>query len=157
MIKTHNLHLKLMKKKVLFICIHNSARSQMAEAFLNQTCGKEFEASSAGIEPGRLNPIVVEVMKEAGMDISGNQTKSVTDMLKSSKLFAYVITVCDEASAERCPIFPGVTTRLHWGFPDPSSFQGTHEKKLAKTREVRDAIKKKIGQWCAEVCGIAAA
>ena len=157
MIKTHNLHLKLMKKKVLFICIHNSARSQMAEAFLNQTCGKEFEASSAGIEPGRLNPIVVEVMKEAGMDISGNQTKSVTDMLKSSKLFAYVITVCDEASAERCPIFPGVTTRLHWGFPDPSSFQVTHEKKLAKTREVRDAIKKKIGQWCAEVCGIAAA
>ena len=145
-----------MKKNVLFICIHNSARSQMAEAFLNQICGKEFEASSAGIEPGRLNPIVVEVMKEAGVDISGNQTKAVFDMIKSGKMFAYVITVCDEASAERCPIFPGVTTRLHWGFPDPSGFQGTREEKLARTREVRDAIKAKIEKWCAEVCPVAA-
>src|ERR1019366_4618164 len=133
-----------MKKKVLFVCIHNSARSQMAEAFLNQICGNEFEAHSAGIEPGKLNPTVVEAMKEAGIDISGNQTKSVTDMLKSSKLFAYVITVCDETSAERCPIFPGVTTRLHWGFPDPSSFQGAET--LAQTCEVRDAIKEKIEQ-----------
>jgi arsenate reductase len=141
-----------MKKKVLFVCIHNSARSQMAEAFLNQTCGDEFEAHSAGIEPGKLNPTVVEVMKEVGIDISGNQTKSVADMLKSSKLFAYVITVCDETSAECCPIFPGVTTRLHWGFPDPSAFQGAE--KLAKTREVRDAIKEKIEQWCAEVCSL---
>ena len=138
------------KKNVLFVCIHNSARSQMAEAFLNQICGDEFEAHSAGIEPGKLNPTVVEVMKEAGIDISGNQTKSVAAMLKSSKLFAYVITVCDETSAERCPIFPGVTTRLHWSFPDPSSFQGAQ--RLAKTREVRDAVKEKIGQWCAEVC-----
>jgi arsenate reductase len=139
-----------MKKNVLFVCIHNSARSQMAEAFLNQICGNEFEAHSAGIEPGKLNPTVVKVMKEVGIDISGNPTKSVADMLKSSKLFAYVITVCDETSAERCPIFPGVTTRLHWGFPDPSSFQGAE--KLAKTREVRDAIKEKIEQWCAETC-----
>jgi arsenate reductase len=139
-----------MKKNVLFVCIHNSARSQMAEAFLNQICGEEFEAHSAGIKPGRLNPTVVEVMKEAGIDISGNQTKSVAAMLKSSKLFAYVITVCDETSAERCPIFPGVTTRLHWSFPDPSAFQGPE--KLAKTREVRDDIKEKIEQWCAEVC-----
>jgi arsenate reductase len=138
------------KKNVLFVCIHNSARSQMAEAFLNQICGDEFEAHSAGLEPGRLNPTVVEVMKEVGIDISGNQTKSVATTLKSSKLFACVITVCDETSAERCPIFPGVTTRLHWSFPDPSSFQGAQ--RLAKTREVRDAVKEKIGQWCAEVC-----
>jgi arsenate reductase len=143
------------KRNVLFVCIHNSARSQMAEAFLNQICGKEFEAHSAGIEPGKLNPTVVEVMKEAGIDISGNQTKSVAAMLKSSKLFAYVITVCDETSAERCPIFTGVTTRLHWSFPDPSGFQGAE--KLAKTREVRDDIKAKIEQWCAEVCCLAAA
>ena len=124
----------------------------MAEAFLNQICGDEFEAHSAGIEPGKLNPVVVEAMREIGIDISGNQTKSVDDMIKSGKTFAYVITVCDEASAERCPIFPGVTTRLHWGFPDPSSFQGTREEKLAKTREVRDAIKEKIDHWCAEIC-----
>jgi arsenate reductase len=141
-----------MKKKVLFVCIHNSARSQMAEAFLNQICGEEFEAHSAGLEPGKLNPIVVETMQEIGIDISGNQTKAVFDMFKSGKTFACVITVCDEASAERCPIFPGLTRRLHWSFPDPSSLQGTHEEKLAKTREVRDAIKSKIKAWCEEVC-----
>jgi len=128
-----------MKKRVLFVCIHNSARSQMAEAFLNRVCGDIFEAHSAGLEPGKLNPIVVEAMQEAGIDISG-------------KMFAYVITVCDEASAERCPIFVGTTNRLHWSFPDPSSFQGTHEEKLAKTREVRNTIKLKIEQWCEEVC-----
>jgi arsenate reductase (thioredoxin) len=141
-----------MKKRVLFVCIHNSARSQMAEAFLNQICGHDLEAHSAGLEPGRLNPIVVEAMREIGIDLSGNQTKAVFDIFKSGKLFAYVITVCDEASAERCPIFPGVTKRLHWSFPDPSSFQGTHEEKLAGTRKVRDIIKEKIEQWCAEVC-----
>jgi arsenate reductase len=91
-------------------------------------------------------------MKEVGIDISGNQTKAVFDMINSGKMFACVITVCDEAGAERCPIFPGVSGRLHWSFPDPSGFQGTPEEKLAKTREVRDAIKAKIRQWCAEVC-----
>ena len=146
-----------MKKRVLFVCIHNSARSQMAEAFLNQICGEEFEAHSAGLEPGKLNPIVVEAMREIGMDISGNPAKAVFDMFKSGKIFAYVITVCDEASAEGCPIFPGVTRRLHWSFPDPSSMQGTHEEKLAKTREVRDTIKAKIEAWCAEICPLAAA
>ena len=141
-----------MKKRVLFVCIHNSARSQMAEAFLNQICGGEFEAHSAGIEPGKLNPIVVEAMQEIGVDISGNQTKAVFDYVKSAKMFAYVITVCDEASAERCPIFPGVTQRLHWGFPDPSSFKGTHEEKLAGTQQVRDTIKARVEAWCEEVC-----
>ena len=145
-----------MKAKVLFVCIHNSARSQMAEAFLNQICGAEFEAHSAGLEPGKLNPIVVEAMREIGIDISGNQTKAVFGMFKSGKTFQYVITVCDETSAERCPIFPGVTTRLHWSFPDPSKFQGTHEEKLGQTREVRDTIKARIESWCAEVCCLAA-
>lgn len=140
------------KKKVLFICIHNSARSQMAEAFLRNICGDEFEAFSAGLEPGRLNPIVVEAMQEIGIDISENETKSVFDMFKSGQMFAYVITVCDEASAERCPIFPGVTTRLHWSFPDPSSLSGTHEERLAGTREIRDMIKEKIEEWCARIC-----
>jgi arsenate reductase len=146
-----------MKQRVLFVCIHNSARSQMAEAFLNQICGKEFEAHSAGLEPGKLNPIVVEAMSEVGIDISRNQTKAVFDYFKSGKMFAYVITVCDEASAERCPIFPGVTKRLHWSFPDPSAIQGTPEEKLAGTRKIRDTIKAKIEQWCAEVCDAAAA
>jgi len=144
------------KQKALFVCIHNSARSQMAEAFLNQMCGEQFEALSAGIEPGKLNPVVVEAMQEIGIDISRNQTKSVSDVLKSGKTFAYVVTVCDETSAERCPVFPGPTRRLHWGFPDPSALQGSHEEKLARTREIRDMIKAKIDQWCEEICSPAA-
>jgi len=143
------------RKNVLFVCIHNSARSQMAEALLNEVCGEEFQAYSAGLEPGKLNPIVVKAMGELGIDISRNETKAVFDMVKSGKSFAYVITVCDEASAERCPIFPGVTSRLHWSFSDPSSFHGTEEERLARTREVRDSIRAKIEQWCSEVCAIA--
>jgi ACR3 family arsenite transporter len=141
-----------MKKKILFVCIHNSARSQMAEAFLNRICGGEFEARSAGLEPGRLNPMVVEAMREIGIDISGNQTKAVADMLKSGAAFDRVVTVCDETNAGRCPVFPGVAQRLHWSFADPSGFQGSHEEKLAKIREVRDAIEAQIKAWCAEVC-----
>jgi arsenate reductase len=142
-----------MKKRVLFVCIHNSARSQMAEAFLNQMCADEFEAHSAGIEPGKLNPIVVEAMREIGIDISGNATKSVSEFLKSSATFSYIITVCDETSAERCPIFPGAGARLHWGFPDPSGLQGTPAEKLEETRKIRDAIKTRIEEWCGEMCG----
>ena len=141
-----------MKKKVLFVCIHNSARSQMAEAFLNQLSGGCFEAHSAGIEPGKLNPVVLEAMQEIGIDISTNKTKGVFDYIKAGTMFAHVITVCDEASAERCPIFVGITKRLHWSFPDPSAVRGTHDEKLAKTREVRDLIKAKIENWCTEVC-----
>src|SRR2546423_3701471 len=136
------------KKKVLFICIHNSARSQMAEAFLNGICGDQFEAQSAGLEPGNLNPIVVEAMREIGIDISAQRTKAVFDVFKSGQTFAYVVTVCDETSAERCPSFPGVTTRLHWSFPDPSAVSGGHAEKLARTREIRDAIKASIEAWC---------
>jgi len=142
-----------MKAKVLFICIHNSARSQMAEAFLNRICGEQFEAGSAGLEPGKLNPIVVEAMKEIGIDISGKQTRAVFDVFKSGKAFEYVITVCDETSAERCPIYPGVTKRLHWSFPDPSALQGTHEQILERTRQIRDMIKSQIEKWCGEVWG----
>jgi arsenate reductase len=144
------------KKKVLFVCIHNSARSQMAEAFLNQLGGEAFEAQSAGLEPGKLNPVVVESMREVGIDISRNRTKGVSDMLKSGQTFSHVITVCDETSAERCPIFPGAGARLHWSFADPSSFRGTHAEVLSKTGAVRDAIRQKIEEWCAVTCPKAA-
>src|SRR5581483_8087993 len=140
-----------MKKRVLFVCIHNSARSQMAEAFLNHLCGEQFEAHSAGLEPGRLNPLVVEAMREIGLDISGNPTRSVFDLLKSGVLFSYVISVCDEASAERCPIFPGAAQRIHWSFPDPSRFTGSPQEKLAQIRGVRDAIKNRIEDWCRDL------
>jgi arsenate reductase len=142
-------------KTVLFVCIHNSARSQMAEAFLNKLCPRHFFARSAGIEPGRLNPVVVEVMREAGIDIARNQTKGVAGFIESGERFDYVITVCDETSAERCPVFPGRTERLHWGFPDPSGFSGTTEEKLTKTREVRDMIRAKVEAWCETLCGVA--
>lgn len=135
------------KTKVLFVCIHNSARSQMAEAFLNKLGEEKFEAASAGIEPGALNPLVVEAMKEIGIDISNNKTKDVSEFLKQGKSFDYVITVCDETSAERCPVFPGKTNRLHWSFKDPSQFKGTYKEKLEQVRTVRDAIKKKTEEF----------
>ena len=119
----------------------------MAEAFLNKLGDGKFTAESAGIEPGSLNPIVIEAMLEAGLDISKNTCDSVDSFIPRSEEFDYVITVCDETSAERCPTFPGVTTRLHWGFPDPSGLQGTKEEKLNRTREIRDLIEAKIDQW----------
>jgi len=145
------------KPAVLFVCIHNSARSQMAEAFLNQICPANFTACSAGLEPGRLNPLVVEAMQEIGLDLSRNRTKSVAEVLASGRKFAHVVTVCDEASAGRCPFIPGLSSRQHWSFPDPSALQGTREEKLARTREIRDLIKARIEQWCAQVCPPAAA
>jgi arsenate reductase len=116
----------------------------MAEAFLKQLGSDYFEAESSGLEPGELNPTVVEVMKESGIDISGNKTQSVFDLFKSGSYFNAVITVCDEANAERCPIFPGVTQRLAWSFADPASFNGTKEEILQKTRAVRDEIRQQV-------------
>lgn len=133
--------------KVLFVCIHNSARSQMAEAFLNQLGGGMLIAESAGIEAGKLNPNVVEVMKEIGIDISGNKTKEVFDFFRQGKLYQAVVTVCDAASAERCPIFPGMVKRIAWSFADPSTFSGTQEEILQQTRQVRDEIKAQVAEF----------
>ena len=137
--------------KVLFVCIHNSARSQIAEAYLNLFGNGKFDAESAGLEPGGLNPFAVEAMKEDGIDISNNKVKDVFDFFKKGKMYGYVITVCDEASAERCPIFPGVCERLHWSFADPAAIEGTYEEKLTGTRIIRDQIKMKIKDWIREV------
>ena len=146
-----------MKRKVLFICVHNSARSQMAEAWLNHTCGEFFEAQSAGLEPGKINPLAVEVMREVDIDISQKKTQAVFDVFKSGQLFAYVVTVCDESNAEKCPIFAGPTKRLHWSFPDPSQVAGSREEKLEQIRPIRDAIRAQIEEWCEEICPDAAA
>ena len=143
-----------MKQKVLFICVHNSARSQMAEAFLNLACPDYFEAHSAGLEPGTLNPLAVETMKEIGLDISGKKTQSVFDVFKTGQFFPYVITVCDESSADRCPIFPGVTKRLHWSFADPAALTGSREERLQGTRKIRDQIRVRIEMWCEETCAV---
>jgi arsenate reductase (thioredoxin) len=140
------------KQKVLFICVHNSARSQMAAALMNKTCGEFFEAQSAGLEPGSLNPLAVEVLQELGIDISQNQTRAVFDVWKSGQIFKYVITVCSETEVTGCPIFAGVTTRLHWPFDDPAQFKGPHEERLRETRRVRDQIHAKIDSFCNEHC-----
>jgi arsenate reductase len=137
--------------KILYVCVHNSARSQMAEAFTN-TLGREgkyrkdvsFEAESAGFEPGKLNPVVVEVMKEFGIDISNNKTNSVFEFFKEGRLYDYVITVCDESIAEQCPTFPGITSREHWSFKDPSTLSGTKEEVKIETRKIRDQIKEAV-------------
>jgi len=138
------------KKHVLFVCVHNSARSQMAEAYLNSLGRDQFEAMSAGLEPGQLNPLAVQAMSEAGFDISKNPTKSVFDIFRQGRLFSFVITVCDAEAAEKCPIFPGITTTLNWSFEDPSSFKGTWEERLEKTRRVRDAIRTRIEEFILE-------
>ena len=134
-------------KKVLFVCIHNSARSQMAEAFLNQLGEDRFIAESAGLEPGELNPVVVEAMQEVGLDLSGNTCDSIDDYLPRAKEFTFVVTVCDETAAERCPTFPGSVKRLHWGFPDPSALEGSFEDRLDRTRTIRDLIQARVSEW----------
>ena len=137
--------------KVLFICIHNSARSQMAEAFLNRLGEGRFIAESAGIEPGKLNQRVVPVMAEVGYDISHNETNGVFDFYREGRTYDVVVTVCSREAAERCPIFPGGGRRLHWPFDDPSSFEGDEQEVLARTRKVRDGIREKILEFLSEV------
>ena len=133
--------------KVLFLCIHNSARSQMAEAFLKEYGGAMYHAESAGLEAGRLNPLAVEAMNEVGMDISRNKTKNVFDLRQQGRIYDYVITVCDEASAARCPVFAGRHIKLNWGFPDPSQFSGTAQERLEQTRQVRGQIKDAVNKF----------
>mgnify|MGYP000913138699 FL=1 len=136
------------KSKVLFVCVHNSARSQMAEAWLKSMAGDRFEVYSAGIEPGELNPVVVTAMAEVGIDISGNKTKSITELFAAGYHFDYAITVCDDAQAEACPIFPGSVKRLHWSIPDPHTVLGTTEEKLIFVRGIREQIRQLVAEWC---------
>jgi arsenate reductase len=138
--------------RVLFICVRNTARSQIAEALFNERCGRGLTAESAGLEPGELNPLAVATLQEIGIDISGKQTQSVFDLFKSGRMFSYVITVCDEASAERCPIFPGVAKRLHWSIPDPAALTGTWERRLETTRAIREMIRARVDELCDEIC-----
>jgi len=137
-------------KRVLFICVHNSARSQLAEAFMNAIGGGAYLAESAGFEPREINPLVIEAMAEEGLDISKNRSKSVFDLFKSGRIFDYVVTVCDDAREGQCPIFPGVTRRLHIPFTDPAATVGTHEEKLAEVRKIRDSIKDKARELIVE-------
>ncbi len=135
-----------MTARAIFLCTGNSARSQMAEAFLRKYGADQFEAYSAGLEPKGLNPLTVRVMDEIGIDVSDQRSKGVDEYL-GKVLFQYLITVCDDAEKNSPTVWPGVNQRMHWSFEDPAAFQGTDGEKLAKFREIRDQIEKKILDW----------
>jgi arsenate reductase len=133
------------KQKILFLCTGNTARSQMAEAWLRKYAGDRMEVYSAGLAPGTINPFTVSVMEQAGLDMSQHYSKSLKEYLGKVH-FSYLITVCDKAE-EKCPIFPGMGQRLFWPFEDPAAYQGSDEQRLAKFREVRDLIEEKLLNW----------
>ena len=133
------------KPKVLFLCTGNTARSQMAEAWLRKYAGDRMEVYSAGLEPGTIHPFTVSVMEQAGLDMSKHYSKSLKEYLGKVH-FSYLITVCDKAE-EKCPIFPGMGQRLFWPFEDPAAYQGSDEQRLAKFRDVRDLIEEKLLNW----------
>ena len=137
------------KMRVLFLCTGNSARSQMAEAFLRRFGSDHFEAYSAGLEPKGINPLTIQVMSEIGFDLSGQRSKGVPEFL--GKVFIHeLITVCDKAE-KNCPTtWPGIIRRMHWSFEDPATFEGSEEEKLAKFREIRNQIEQKVRGWVAE-------
>ena len=133
--------------KVLFVCVHNSARSQMAEAFLNRLGQGDFLAESAGLEPLPLNPLVVKAMAEIGYDIANKTSHSVFTYFQEGRQYDIVVKVCDQANGQRCPIFPSAKVDLTWSFPDPADFQGTAEEQITKIRELRDQIKTRIEEF----------
>ncbi len=130
--------------RVLFVCTHNSARSQMAEGLLRFLGKDRFDVLSAGTAPGNVNPLAVRAMNEIGIDISAATSKHIDQFVGQD--FAYVITVCDQAN-ESCPIFPGDTKRIHWSFPDPSAATGSEEERMAAFRRVRDELRGRLRSW----------
>lgn len=133
-------------RRVLFLCTHNSARSQMAEGLLRALAGDRFEVASAGTEQTRVNPLAVRAMAELGIDIGGHESKTVDRFLGDR--WDYVVTVCDSAN-EACPVFPGATHRVHWSFDDPSRATGTEARRLVTFRRVRDEIATRLREWLA--------
>jgi arsenate reductase len=136
--------------KVLFVCIHNSARSQMAEAFANHYGNGELIAESAGIDSGKINPLVVRSMQDMGIDMTAHYAKTVASVLEAGKTYDTVITVCDEANAARCPVFPGNVKKMAWFFDDPSALGGTEEEKLARIAVIREQIRTRVQGYVAE-------
>lgn len=134
------------RTRVLFLCTHNSARSQMAEGFLRAMAGDRFEAQSAGTEKTSVNPLAIKAMAELNIDLSGHSSKVYDGLMKEHG--DYLITVCDEAN-ERCPFVPGSVKRLHWSFEDPSRAKGSEEERLQVFRRVRDQIHQRLAEWLA--------
>jgi arsenate reductase len=129
------------KAKILFICQHNSGRSQIAEAYLKKFYGQKFDIESAGFEPAEsVHPLVMKVMKEVDIDLSEKKPQSVFDLFKQGRLYDHIVTVCHD-NESRCPIFPGITKRWHWPFPDPAAVDGSEAEKLERVRHIREMIK----------------
>jgi arsenate reductase len=131
-------------KRALFLCIHNSCRSQMAEGWMRHLAPERFESASAGLEATRVHPLAIRVMAEGGVDISRQRSKTIAEL--EGQPYDYVVTTCDEAR-EACPRWPGNARMLHWGFPDPAAAQGTEEERLVVFRQVRDAVRERIGEF----------
>src|SRR5215475_829618 len=136
------------KKRVLILCTGNSARSQMAEGILRNDGGEAFEAYSSGLKASAVRPEAIQAMREIGIDISGHRSKSVDEFLGQE--FDYVITVCDNAN-ESCPVFPGRTERIHWGFEDPAAVEGDESARLVVFRRVRDEIREKLAGFISDI------
>ena len=136
------------RRRVLILCTHNSARSQMAEGLLRHLGGDRFEVESAGTEATRVNPLAIRAMQENGIDLTSHSSKTLDRFLNDR--WDYVITVCDSAN-ERCPLFPGAAARIHWSFDDPSAAKGTEDERLATFRRVRDEIAARLTRWLKEV------
>lgn len=136
-------------RRILFVCIHNSGRSQMAEAFLNDLGSPEFVAESAGVEPRPINPDVVRVMQEVGHDLSGAQSDNIVDFFREGRLYEQVIYVCERGTEADCPVFPGVRQTLHWPYPDPQDLTGDEAERLEALREIRDRIRERVEEWLA--------
>ena len=139
-----------MKRSILVICVHNSARSQMADEYLKKFGGDLFDVESAGLDPGKLNPFVVKALAEEGIDISGKLTRDAFELKKQGRTFSYVITVCSKEAEERCPIYPNTLQRFWWPFDDPSAIEGDEETVMARVREIRDGIKEKVSAFVYE-------
>ena len=134
-------------RRILFVCIHNSGRSQMAEAFLNELGGPEFIAESAGVNPRPINPEVVEVMKEVGHDLSDAESDNIVDFFREGRLYEQVIYVCEREAEQDCPVFPGVRRILHWPYPDPAALEGNEQERREALRAIRDQIRQRIAEW----------
>jgi arsenate reductase (thioredoxin) len=139
------------KIRVLFVCVYNSFRSQIAEKFLNEEYGDLFYAESAGLMTKEINPLAIQVMSEIDLDISKNSSDSVFDFYKQGRLYNHVITVCSREAEEKCPVFPGIQKRLNWDLPDPEEFKGTDEEKLEQARQLRDQIRNRVRGFVIEV------
>ncbi|MDD3393407.1 MAG: arsenate reductase ArsC [Anaerotignum sp.] len=139
------------KRRILFVCVQNSFRSQIAEAIVNKKYGDRFVAESAGLNIGKINPLAIRVMNEYGIDISNNQVNSVFDFYKEGRFYSYIITVCSREAEKECPVFPGIRKRLNWELENPENITGTEEEKYQKAIEIRDEIERKIDEFISSI------